>query len=49
MEYFQEKKKIERIRFTDININFDVKYEGEENYPKIISINILRVFSNHHM
>ena len=37
------------MRFTDIDINFDVKYEGQQNCPKIISMDILRVFSDHHM
>ena len=37
------------MRFTDIDINFDVKYEGHQNCPKILSVNILRVFSDHHM
>ena len=37
------------MRFTDIDINFDVKYEGHQNCPKILSMNILRVFSDHHM
>ena len=42
-------KKIDTMRFTDIDINFDVKYEGQQNCPKILSIDILRVFSDHHM
>ena len=37
------------MRFTDIDINFDVRYEGHQNCPKILSMNILRVFSDHHM
>ena len=37
------------MRFTDIDVNFDVKYEGHQNCPKILSVNILRVFSDHHM
>ena len=37
------------MRFTDIDVNFDVKYEGQQNCPKIISMDILRVFSDHHM
>ena len=40
-----KKKKIHIMRFTDI----DVKYEGQQNCPKIISMDILRVFSDHHM
>ena len=43
------KKKIDIMRFTDIDINFDVKYEGQQNCPKILSMDILRVFSDHHM
>ena len=42
-------KKIDIMRFTDIDINFDVKYEGQQNCPKILSMDILRVFSDHHM
>ena len=33
------------MRFTDIDVNFDVKYEGQQNCSKIISMDILRVFS----
>ena len=44
-----QKKKIDIMTFTDIDVNFDVKYEGQQNYPKIISMDILRVFSDHHM
>ena len=32
-----------------IDVNFDVKYEGQQNCPKIISMAIFRVFSDHHM
>ena len=37
------------MRFTDIDINFDVRYEGHQNCLKILSINILSVFSDHHL
>ena len=37
------------MRFTHIDINFDVWYEGHQNCPKILSMNILRVFSDHHL
>ena len=37
------------MRFTDIDINFDVRYEGHQNCPKLLSMNILRVFSDHHL
>ena len=30
------------MRFTDIDINFDVKYESLQNCPKMISMDILR-------
>ena len=43
------KKLIDIMRFTDIDVNFDVKYEGHQNCPKILSVNILRVFSDYHM
>ena len=36
------------MRFTHIDVNFDVRYEGYQNCPKILSMNILRVFSDHH-
>ena len=42
-------KKINIMRFTDIDVNFDIKYECHQNCPKILSMNILRVFSDHHM
>ena len=37
------------MRFTDIDINFDVRYEGHQNCPKIVSMNIWSVFSDHHL
>ena len=37
------------MRFTHIDVNFDVRYEGHQNWPKILSMNILRVFSDHHL
>ena len=37
------------MRFTDIDINFDIRYEGHQNCPKILSMNILRVFSDNHL
>ena len=37
------------MRFTHIDINFDVRYESEQNCPKILSMNILSVFSDHHL
>ena len=48
-EVHKKKKKIDIMRFTDIDVNFDVMYEGQQNCPKIISMDILRVFSDHHM
>ena len=45
----QKKKLIDIMRFKDIDVNFDVKYEGQQNCPKIIFMDILRVFSDHHM
>ena len=44
-----KKNQIDMMRFTHIDINFDVQYEGHQNWPKILSIDILRVFSDHHM
>ena len=37
------------MRFTDIDINFDVRYKGHQNCLKILSMNILSVFSDHHL
>ena len=37
------------IRFTDIDIKFDVKYEGHQNCPEILSMHTLMVFGYHHM
>ena len=42
------KKKI-HMRFTHIDVNFDVKYEGHQNCSKTLSMHILRVFGHHHM
>ena len=41
--------KIDIMRFTGIDVNFDVRYEVYQNCPKILSMNILRVFSDHYM
>ena len=49
MEEIHKKNKIDTMRFTDIDINFDVTYEGHQNCPKILSMNILSVFSDHHL
>ena len=32
------------MRFTHIDVNFDVKYEGDQNCSKTLSMHILRVF-----
>ena len=37
------------MRFTHIDVNFDVRYEGHQNWSKIVSMNILRVFSDNHL
>ena len=37
------------MRFTHIDINFDIKYEGHQNCSKTLSMHILRVFGHHHM
>ena len=44
---FRKKKKIDIMRFTDIDVNFDVRYEGHQNWSKILSMDILMVFSDH--
>ena len=37
------------MRFTHIDVNFDIRYQRHQNCPKILSMNILRVFSDHHL
>ena len=37
------------MRFTHIDVNFDIKYEGHQNCSKTLSMHILRVFGHHHM
>ena len=37
------------MRFTHIDVNFDVKYEGHQNWSKTLSMPIWRVFGQHHM
>ena len=37
------------MKFTHIDVNFDVKYEGHQNCSKTLSMHILRVFGDHHM
>ena len=31
------------MRFTDTDINFDITYQGHQNWSKILSMDILRV------
>ena len=45
----KKKKKIHIMRFTHIDVNFDIKYEGYQNCSKTLSMHILRVFGHHHM
>ena len=45
----KKKKKIGIMRFTHIDINYDVKYEDYQNCSKTLSMHILRVFGHHHM
>ena len=44
-----QKKEIDTMRFTHIYVNFDVTYEGHQNWSKILSMDISRVFGEHHM
>ena len=44
-----QKEQIDIMRFTHIDINFDVRYEGHQNCPKRLSMDILRAFSDHDM
>ena len=37
------KKKENMMRFTDIDVNFDIRCEGHQNCPKVLSKNIFRV------
>ena len=46
---YGEVKKIEIMWFTHIDINFDVKYEGHQNWSKILAMHILRVLGHHHI
>ena len=41
--------KIDIMRFTDNDINFDITHEGHQNWSKILYMDILRVFGDHHM
>ena len=42
-------KKIDIMRFTHIDVNFDFTYQGHQNWLKILSIDISSVFGYHHM
>ena len=42
-------KKNDTMRFTHIDLNFDVTYEGHQNWSKILSMHIWRVISDHHI
>ena len=37
------------MRFTHIDVKFDVRYEGHQNCSKALSMHIFRVFGHHHM
>ena len=37
-------QKIDTMRFTDIDVNFDFTYEAHHNLSKILSMDILSVF-----
>ena len=37
------------MRFIDIDVNFDITYKGPQNWSKMLSMDILRVFGDHHM
>ena len=37
------------MRFTHIDVNFDIKYEGHQNCSKTLCMHILRFFGHHHM
>ena len=37
------------MRFTHIDVNFDIKYEDHQNCSKTLSMHILRGFGDHHM
>ena len=42
-------KKIDIMRFTDIDVNFDVTCESHEYWSKILYMDSLRVFGDHHV
>ena len=44
MEEVHKKKQIDMMRFTDIDVNFDVTHEGHQNRSKLLSMDILRLF-----
>ena len=41
----QKRENIDTIRFTDIDVNFDITYEGHQNWSKILSLHILSVLA----
>ena len=43
------KKYIHTMMFTHIDVNFYIKYEGHQNWSKILSRDILRVFGDDDM
>ena len=49
MEKVHKKKSIDIMGFTHIDINFDIRYEGHQNWSKILSMNNLKVFGGHHI
>ena len=45
----KKKTTIDTMKFTHIDINFDVTCKGHQSWSKILSMNILRGFGSHHM
>ena len=39
-------KQIDIKRFIDIGVNFDIMYEGHQNWSKILSMDILSIFGH---
>ena len=47
-EVHKKREKIEIMKFTDIDVSFDITSEGDQNWSKILSEDLLTYFKSDH-
>ena len=48
LDYGEVSPKNDIMRFTHIDVSFDITYDIHQNWSKILPMNILKVFGDHH-